>query len=220
MINLRSKIVYIALISALLISGTAFADYSYQYGQLQGSVAQVAAGRTVEVKLETGLSSEVNQVGNNVITRLDRNFYDNGILILPAGTTINGQITELTSAGRTGKNATMRIHFSNAVLPDGKRVPLSARIETKDGSGVIRGGSTKGRIGKMFLRGVEGAAAGAILGTAMGGITKGKVGRGAAYGTAIGGGIGMASNVVKKGNPAQLQSGTRLELIFENPFRL
>ncbi|MGD9580729.1 MAG: hypothetical protein AB7V50_05110 [Vampirovibrionia bacterium] len=220
MINLKTKAILTALLITLLIPGTTFANNGYGNQPLQGSISEVPAGRTVEVKLETGLSTEVNRVGDNVVTRLNRNFYDNGMLILPAGTTINGQITELTQSGRTGKNGTMRVNFTNAILPDGKRVPLTARIETEDGSGIIKGGSTKGRVGKMLLRGVEGAAAGAILGTAMGGISKGKVGRGAAYGTAIGGGVGMASNVVAKGKPAEIQSGSRLELIFERPFKL
>lgn len=217
---LKRKVVYLALLSALLIPTIAFAANGYEGQPFRGSITEVPAGRSIDVKLETGLSTEVNNVGDTVVTRLTQNYYNNGELILPAGTTITGQITELTSAGRTGKNATMRIQFTTITLPDGKRAPISAIIETNDGSGVIRGGSTKGRVAKMFLRGVEGAAAGAILGTAMGGISKGKVGRGAAYGTAIGGGIGMASNIVKKGSPAELKSGTNLELIFERPFKL
>lgn len=190
------------------------------YAQLQGSVSEIQAGRTVDTVAMGGVSSEVSNVGDSFEVRVPNGFYNDGMMIFPPGTVIKGNITEVTSNGRTGKNGTLGVRFTTAISPNGHKLPISAIIETKDGSGIVRGGTTKGRIAKGFLRAAEGAAAGAILGTAMGGISGGKVGRGAAYGTAIGGGIGAVSNIAAKGKSAEIKSGTEVELVFLQPVRV
>ena len=190
------------------------------YAQLKGNVVEVPAGRTIDAVNDTAISSGLNRVGDNVMVSLPNGFYNDGNMVFSPGTRIEGKVTEVNSAGRTGKNGILGVRFTTAISPYGHRMPISAIIETKDGSGLIRGGSLKGRIGKGFLRAAEGAAAGAVLGTAMGGITGGKVGKGAAYGTAIGGGLGAASNIVKKGNEAELKSGKRIDLLLTQPVRV
>ncbi|MEW5821268.1 MAG: hypothetical protein AB1782_13830 [Cyanobacteriota bacterium] len=213
------KLLLLSLISLLFVINS-YQSASYAQQQLQGSVYEVMPGRTIDAITETGLSSAVNKPGDPVIVVVNNGFYDNGEIVFVPGTRIEGNVTEVTSSGRTGKNGTLAVRFTTAISPSGKRMPISAIIETKDGSGIIRGGSLKGRIGKGFLRAVEGAAAGAVLGTAMGGITGGKVGKGAAYGTAIGGGIGAATNITRKGNEAEIQSGKRIELLITQPIRV
>lgn len=204
------------LVVFMLFSGS----LAFSQEPLHGSVVVVPAGRSIDTVAENGISSSISRVGDPMSVVLQQGFYDNGSFVFPNGTIIEGKVTEVNPAGRTGKNGDIAVRFTTAISPSGKRLPISAIIETNDGTGIVRGGTTKGRIGKMFLRGLEGAAAGAILGTAMGGITKGSVGKGAAYGTAIGGGAGMISNIVKKGNEAEIQSGKHIELILMEPVRV
>ncbi|MEW5821242.1 MAG: hypothetical protein AB1782_13700 [Cyanobacteriota bacterium] len=185
---------------------------------LQGSVMVAPAGTSLAVTTTTAVSSEMNNVGDPFSTRLSNDLYVGGGLVLPAGSIIEGQISSLTNAGRTGRNGSLGIRFTNAITPNGQRVPISARIATEDGTGIIKGGSTGGRVGKTFLRGAGGAAAGAALGTALAPAAGGRVGRGAVYGTAIGGGIGLLSTLVAKGKEAMLPSGTPLQIILDQPF--
>jgi hypothetical protein len=202
-------------------------NYSQNYGQnynqrpnlppLQGRVVVAPAGTSLSVRNTTALSSAVNNVGDQVRTRLSSDLYAGGGLVLPAGSIIEGQITQLESAGRTGKNGIIGVRFTNAITPNGQRVPISARLATQDGSGLIRGGTTKGRVAKSALSGAVGAGIGAALGTALAPAAGGRVGKGAVYGTAIGGGAGLLSNVVRKGNEAELPTGTELQIVLDQP---
>lgn len=201
-------------------------DYNQNYNQqsnlppLQGRVMVAPAGTSLAVTTTTALSSSINRIGDLFSTRLSNDLYIGGGLLLPAGSVIEGQVTQVESAGRTGRNGILGIRFSSAQTPNGQRVPISARIATEDGSGLIRGGGTAGRVGKTFLNSAIGAGIGAALGTALAPAAGGRVGRGAVYGTAIGGGAGLLSNLVRKGNDAELPSGTQLQIILDQPLSI
>lgn len=186
-----------------------------QLAPLRGGVMVAPAGTSLSITTTTGLSSAINRVGDTFTTRLSNDLYAGGGLVLPAGSTIEGQITQVESAGRTGKNGILGVRFTNAITPNGQRIPLSAKLLTEDRSGLIRGGTTAGRVGKTFLNTAIGAGIGAVLGTALAPAAGGSVGKGAVYGTAIGGGAGLLSNVVRKGSEAELPSGTQLQIILD-----
>jgi hypothetical protein len=196
-------------------------DYSYENRQqlppLQGRVMVAPAGTSLVVATTTGISSEMNRPGDPVMARLANDLYAGGGLVLPAGSLIEGQITQIESAGRTGKNGIIGVRFTSAQTPNGQRIPISARIATEDGTGLIRGGTKKGRVGKSLLRGAVGAGLGAALGTALAPAAGGRVGKGAVYGTAIGGGAGLLSNIVREGNEAMLPSGSELQIVLDQP---
>lgn len=199
--------------------------YSQQQQQqqlppLQGSVMVAPAGTSLAVTATTSLSSAVSRVGDPIITRLSSDLYASGGLLLPAGSIIEGRITEVQSAGRTGKNGMIAVRFTTAQTPNGQRVPISARIATEDGTGIIKGGSTAGRVGKTFLQTAIGAGIGAALGTALAPAAGGRVGKGAAYGTAIGAGAGLLSNLARTGKEAELPSGTQLQVVLDQPLTL
>jgi hypothetical protein len=217
----RSGLIQFALVLALIFTPTtAYSQYNLNKQPLQGSVVEVPAGRSIDVELETAVSTEVSRVGDRISTRVTNGFYDNGRLVFPHGTKIEGVITELEPAGRTGRNAIIAMKFTQAITPSGHRVPINAIVNTRQGEGVIKGGSKKGRIGKSLLRGVESAAAGAVLGTALGAASGGRVGKGAIYGTAIGGGVGLASNLIRKGKDVKLPTGTNMDIVLLEPVRV
>ena len=121
--------------------------YNQGYGggqlpPLQGSVMVAPAGTSLNVATTTAISSGLNNVGDPISTRLAGDLYVSGGLILPAGSVIEGQVTQSQKAGRAGKNGMLGVRFTTAVTPNGQRVPISARIATEDGSGLIRGGSS------------------------------------------------------------------------------
>lgn len=130
---------------------------------------------------------------------------------------MEGQVVMAKPAGRAGKNGELEIRFTSAMLPNGQRVPLSARIQTEDGTGIIKGGSTAGRFGRAAVTTGVGAGLGAALGTAMGPLSGGGVGRGAIYGTALGAGMGALGSAVQKGSPAVIESGEPLNVVLDQP---
>ena len=200
-------------------------SYNQGYGQqnlppLQGRVMVAPAGTSLNVTTTTALSSAISGVGEPFSTRLASDLYAGGALLLPAGSVIEGQVTQSQPAGRASKNGVLGVRFTTAITPNGQRVPISARLATQDGTGLIRGGTAKGTVGKTFLRGAGGAAAGAALGTALAPAAGGRVGKGAVYGTAIGGGIGLLSTFAAKGREAELPGGSQLQIVLDQPLTL
>ncbi|MCK7467685.1 MAG: hypothetical protein MZU91_05885 [Desulfosudis oleivorans] len=117
------------------------------------------------------------------------------------------------------KNGMINVRFNSAVTPTGKRFPISGKIATQDGSGIIEGGVAGGRMLEVAKNTAIGAGTGAALGTAMGAIAGGRPGRGAWSGTAIGGGLGLFSNFMTKGDEAIIPANTRIDIVLEQPLQ-
>ncbi len=191
---------------------------SYQGGQLQGRVSTAPAGTAVSATMTTPISSEFARVGDRFSATLGSPISgSDGSVLLPAGSQLDAQVVMVRPAGRAGRNGELDVRFTGATLPNGQRVPLSAKIQTQDGTGVLKGGSTAGRLGRAAINTGVGAGLGAALGTAMGPLSGGEVGRGAIYGTAIGGGLGAAKAVWNKGSEALLQAGQPLNITLDQP---
>jgi len=187
---------------------------------LQGHVVTAPAGTFLSASVQSPISSEYARPGDRFTALLGSPIAGNGGVVLPAGSQLEGQVITVKSAGRAGRNGELEVRFTAAVSPNGQRVPLSARIQTEDGTGIIKGGTAAGRAGKAALRTAIGAGSGAALGTAMGPLSGGHVGRGAIYGTAIGGGIGLLSAGVKKGEEAVITTGQPLNIVLDTPITM
>jgi len=172
---------------------------------LQGEIATIQQNSIIPATLATPISSEIASIGDSIILNVSQNITTNqGVLLIPAGSSICGSITEVIPAKYANRNAKITINFNKITLPSGCSYPLSASIATESGS--IEAGSIKGQVLKGLLTTIGGAGAGAALGTALGAIT-GKTGKGAIYGTAIGGGLGAVGAVLASGGAIKIPSG-------------
>ncbi len=188
-------------------------------GYLQGAVAVVSAGTRFKAQLKNTLDSGSTQPGEEVQATLGEPIYANGTEVVPAGSRLIGNVTNVVSAARFkfGANGKIDIRFTAIETPDGRRFPLSASV---DGTQVhLTGGTTAGRVGKGLMTTGVGAASGAVLGTALGAIVGGTshgghvgraTGMGAIFGTALGAGVGGVGAVVRKGSEVKLPAGMPL----------
>jgi hypothetical protein len=190
---------------------------SYGNSNLQGYVATAPAGTSVSATIGSPLSSEFAHVGDHFTATLNAPLTANGSVLLPAGSQVEGQVVSAKSAGRTGRNGELEVRFNSATLPNGQRIPLMAHIQTDDNSGIIRGGTNKGRFGRAAMGTGVGAGLGAALGTAMGPLSGGGVGRGAIFGTALGAGAGALGSAWQKGKPAVLDNSQPLNIVLDQP---
>jgi hypothetical protein len=183
-------------------------------GAMQGYVATVAQGTAFSATLTSPISSETAKAGDPVMLTLDAPIMGNmggqSMVVVPQGATIVGMVRTVEPSGRAGKNGLVELDFNAITLPNGNRIPMMARVATQ--SGVLEGDSTRNRALKALGKAALGAGAGAALGTAMGPLSGGKVGKGAIYGTAVGGGLGAATALVQKGKGVDLQPGQQLQL--------
>jgi hypothetical protein len=196
-------------------------QYNYTNSQpsspLRGYVMTAPAGSVVSAMVSSAISSEYARVGDRFIANLGSPLMSGGSIVLPAGSQMEGQVVMAQAAGRTGRNGELDIRFTSAILPNGQRVPLSARIQTQDGTGILKGGTGTDRLKGAAVKTGVGAGLGAALGTAMGPLSGGGVGRGAIYGTALGAGLGALGSAWQKGQPAVINASQPVNLVLDQP---
>ena len=224
MINKKSKKFITSLIIASLITITYghISNYSQvvnaqemSFKPLQGKVVYVPSGTTIPATATMEISSENLVLGQNVNVTLSKDFYYDNNLVAPVGSSINGTIVDVKNAGRAGINGQIMVRFTNIVTPYGQMIPILAKIQTDDNSGVVKGGTRKDSATNYAKDIAVGTAAGAITGVIMGPISGGEVGKGAAYGTAIGAGLGLAKSLFDKGEPAVIPVGSVINIVLD-----
>jgi hypothetical protein len=236
-IGMRKRINILAL-SLLITTGVAFAGTNYTYsnnaqtpqyeqnyytnnytsGQtLKGRVVTVPAGEDLPVVSTTAISSENAYQGQTFTLALASDFYYNGALIAPAGSSIVGNVIEVSSAKHGSMNGKLCIRFNQIITPNGLQIPISAIIKTSDGSGVLVGG-TKMDVAKNYGKNaVIGSATGALSGVVFGALAGGSVGRGAALGTAVGAGGSLVKSVWDKGGNVSIPAGSSFDIMLTQP---
>jgi peptidoglycan hydrolase-like protein with peptidoglycan-binding domain len=160
----------------------------------------------ISVQMNGTLSSRTAHVGDKFTATVTVPVYANGRTVIPAGSIIEGRVTQVTPAKRMNRSGTIAIDFDDLVFPNGTSVGLVGSLtsddpETRrridDESRVSGEGNNRASV---FIGG--GGAIGAVLGGIAGG------GKGAVLGGVMGAGAGVASILLSKGEEAQVPAGT------------
>jgi hypothetical protein len=161
-------------------------------------------GTELQLVLEQPLSSATSRPGDTVTARVERAVSEDGRVILPGGTVLQGRVVEARSSGRVSGRARLAVDFD--------RIVVRGRTHELDASTIVaEAPSESGRDAKI----VGGsAAAGAVLGA----IANGR--RGAVRGAIIGAGAGGAAVLVNKGKEVEMPSGSRWTIRVRNQVRL
>jgi len=165
---------------------------------------KVPANTALALQLVTPLSSETTTVETPVSARLKQAVNVDGLTVLPAGTMLQGSVTEVEPSGRVKGKSRLAFAFTQATVAGAKEKLHTAPL-------VFEGESTKGKDATKI--GV-GAGVGAVIGGILGG------GSGAAKGAAIGGGAGTGVVLATKGAEVTLAEGTDLATTLADPFEL
>ena len=161
----------------------------------------IPAGTTLSVRITQTLDSATAQQGDTFSGSLANDVLIDGILALPAGTTVGGRLDQVHEAGHFKGSALLTLSLVS-LNHRGERISIATDPYTQEGSG--RGKNTAEKAG-------GGAAVGAILGGIFGG------GKGAAIGAAAGGGLGAGANGVTRGQQVQIPSETLLRFKLASP---
>jgi hypothetical protein len=206
-------------------SGSNLSQSPWQTGSgtsqmLQGSVTTVAKGTKFEAKLRTSLDSATAEPGEIIEATISTPIYSNGTEVIPAGSKLIGQVTDVVSAKRFkfGANGKIELKFTQVQTPDGRKFPLTASVDKKRVK--LQGGSTAGRVGKGLMWTGIGAGGGALLGTAFGAMAQNPyalatghpVMRSAMIGGTLGGTAGLVGAAVRKGSEVKIGPGTELPI--------
>ncbi|MGH9760468.1 MAG: hypothetical protein ACREAC_06455, partial [Blastocatellia bacterium] len=181
-----------------------------------GRTSTVPDGTVINVKMDSTLNSRDSHAGDKFTATVTIPVYINGRVVIPAGSVIEGRVTQVTPAKRMSKSGTIAVDFDDIVLPNGARQQLVGSLTAADPSdrrkiddeGQVSGGSTSKR-SAVFIGG--GGAVGAILGGISGG------GGGAIVGGVIGAGTGVAAVMLQKGEEAEVRAGTPFGVRLNQP---
>jgi hypothetical protein len=161
--------------------------------------ARLSAGTELVLTLDDEISTRTAHAGKRFGTHLSEPVVSAGVVVIPAGTRVLGQVSESQDAGRFGRSK-LTLAFDRAVLPDGTELPLLASLRRLgQGSGKKQGGIIAGS-----------AAGGALLGQILGGSSEAT-----ALGAIIGGSIAAGSIAAKPGEPVTLPAGTILAVALD-----
>jgi hypothetical protein len=139
-------------------------------------------------------------------TITDPVYSSNGVLVIPASSTVVGRVDAAKPAAKGGKPGTIDVSFIQLKTPNGRTraingmlTDLSSDKAKSDAEGTASGDKMKHR--KLIFIG-GGGAGGAVLGAAIGG------GKGALIGGIVGAGAGFLGERFTKGENAEVKPGT------------
>ena len=209
-------------------SANCFASTNYNYSpntiennsKLQGYAVFVPAGISCNALLSSEINSNSAVIGQTINAVLTEDFIYNDTIIASAGSVIAGTIVSNKKAGYGNRNAQTQIRFTNIRTPYNNVIPISATIMTNDLTGILKGGTAKDSLKDYAKNTAIGAGSGAVLGTAMGALSSGSVGKGAIYGTALGAGMGLIKGASEKGEDVLIPSNSQINIYFDQPITL
>ena len=136
------------------------------WGTTKLDVKQITlpAETLVKVALETTISSSTAQVGDKVVYRVTEDVMVEGRVVVPAGTRSIATVTEVTAAGRLGKDGRVLVDFGRVSSLDGTKIPLEVdeRATEKNRSLELAAGASMagiillgpvGLVGGYFVKG-------------------------------------------------------------------
>jgi len=167
----------------------------------------VRSGSTFRVRMNETLTSKTARIGDRFTTTVTEPVYsDNGVVVIPTGSTVAGRVDAVTAAKKGGDPGTISVSFVEVRLPNGAQrsingslTDLNTKDAKSDNESTASGDKMKNR--KIIFIG-GGGAGGAVLGAMVGG------GKGALIGGILGAAGGFLGDRLTKGEEAEVKSGT------------
>ena len=122
----------LALLSACCAGVTGQVPLAFAPGT--GNAATVPAGTKIPVALKQAISTKSAREGDVVYAETTFPFVQDGKVLIPAGTYLQGQIVHSQRPGRVHGRAEVLIHFTSLVYPNGYTVPLPGAIDKVPGT--------------------------------------------------------------------------------------
>jgi len=175
----------------------------------------IPAGTKVPLALKQAVSTKNAREGDAVYAVTTFPVVFNDRIVIPAGTYVQGRISNVKRGGRIKGRAEVLMHFSTLIYPSGYTVVLPGAVENvpgaektsmKDEEGTVRQDSQTGEKAKTVA---TAAGTGAVIGGLSNGVKGGLIGAG------VGGGIGTAIGLLTRGNDVKMDAGTTLEMVIQ-----
>jgi hypothetical protein len=178
--------------------------------QPRAVTSTVPVGTSMALTLNQTLSTETNRVGDSFTATLQSALTDgSGNVLVPAGATVRGRLTQVDKSGHVGETGIIKLAFESVSF-GGNSYPFDATVVRANPQRSNRT-STQEQATKV----AAGAAAGAVLGRVLGKDTRSTV-KGAVIGAAAGTAIAMGTADVDVVLPA----GSDLVIRLDTPIQI
>ena len=129
---------------------------NYNRGPIPAKLT-IKPGAYITVRLNQGLSSDRNQVGDGFSATLAKPVVVDGVVVADRGQTVGGKVTEAKKAGRVQGVSRLAVQLTDLSLSDGQPVPIQTQLFSKNGPTSV--GRDVGAVGAT-------TATGAMIGAA------------------------------------------------------
>jgi hypothetical protein len=158
----------------------------------------IPAGQELDVRLQNSLSSESATVEQRFEATTAVDLRQNGRVLVPAGSTVRGVVSDVKKAGRIERAGSLTLSFDQMEV-NGREIPLrGTATQVFESKGIREEAGTAG----------VGAAAGGIIGGVLGGV------KGAILGAVIGAGGAIAAT---DGKDITLPAGSIIRIRLDQP---
>jgi hypothetical protein len=173
----------------------------------------LSAGTTIDVVLDTPMSTRISKAGQEVVFRTTRTMRLDEGLLLPPETAFIGSVTQMKKPGAFGKGGELRVKVTHIELAPDARTPLTGKLESADmdARGRLRGDSQSGA---NLLELAQWSLTGTIIGANYGG------GKGAGYGAGAGALAALIIMMSRKGTDVYIEPGTPFAITLDAPLEL
>jgi type IV secretion system protein VirB10 len=189
---------------------------------LSATAAEIPQGAHVLLRMENSISTRTAQDGDYVYLRTGTPVSVAGSIILPAGSYVQGVVTNAKRSGRVKGRAELAIRLETITLPTGSVYKFSPKLASVDaGAGEqkvagkensVQEGSTHGQdAARIAILAGSGGALGAIVDQGA---------RGAGIGAGAGAAVGLATVLLTRGREVELRQGTSLDVVFDRAVAL
>jgi hypothetical protein len=163
-------------------------------GAQAASASQLRAGTALQAELVKPLDARKNKVGDEVVAKTTYDVKSHGRVIVPRGSRLIGQVTEVKAHSKDEATSAVGIAFSRAVLRNGTELPVALSIQAigrgqtsiaAQGDGSMAGGGLNA-MGSTGSRTSSGGMLSSVRSTAGGVVTTADSAAGAAVNAAGG----------------------------------
>ncbi len=158
----------------------------------------VPAGQELDVRLQSTLSSETAAVEQRFEATTVVDLTQNGRVLIPAGSVVNGVVSGVEKAGRLERTGKLTLSFDGVTVRGRQHSVRGTATNVFKSGGILEEKGTAG----------IGAGAGAIVGGILGGV------KGAVLGAVIGAGGAIAAT---DGKDIELPAGSIIRIRFDSP---
>jgi len=185
-----------------------------------GPVAVIPAGTKLPIELRQPISTKNAAAGDAIYARTTFPVVAGGVMLIPAGTWVQGVVDRVKRAGRLKGTAELEFHLTTLIYASGYTVDLKAALDQVPGSetaslkepGTVKADPQKEKdLGQVVTTASQTGMIGTIAGLGT------RTSRGVAAGGLSGLAAGTLIGILKRGDDVRFETGAALEISLSAP---